>query len=101
MTPKSPRKRLTACATLAILLLLLPLTGCVTSSPPAPASLSQNLLTAPPILHLPKGQPVQTLEGQYVPARDEVWHSDARFRLVEQQLLDATTALNVLRSQKQ
>jgi hypothetical protein len=47
----------------------------------------------PPTLELKAGQPVQTRQGIYVPTKDETWHSDARFRAVEQDALNATAAL--------
>lgn len=85
-------------ATWGILLLSSLLTGCVTSKPAAPASLSQSLLYSPPVLRLPAGKPVQTVDGIYTPMTDEIWHSDARFRTEEQQVIDATTALNELKN---
>jgi hypothetical protein len=45
------------------------------------------------MLRLPAGQPVQTKDGPYRPAKDEVWHSDARYRQLEQENLDLTAAL--------
>jgi hypothetical protein len=32
------------------------------------------------------GTPVQTKEGVYTPATDEVWHSDKRYRELERKL---------------
>lgn len=52
------------------------------------SSVASSLLYQPPVLRLSKGQTVQTRDGQYVPQVDEVWHSDARFRQLEQENLD-------------
>jgi len=94
------RARWIVCAVLACLLTLWLLTGCETASPAGPGSLSQSLLYQPPVLRLPAQQPVQTLDGVYRPQTQEVWHSDARFRQLEQQLVDATTALTELQNRK-
>jgi hypothetical protein len=91
----------TVCAISATMLLSVLLTGCVTKPLADSESLSQSRLYSPSVLRLPAGQPVQTLDGLYTPTGNEVWHSDARFRIEEQQLLDAVTALNQLRNQKQ
>jgi hypothetical protein len=40
----------------------------------------------PSTLKLQKDQPIQTEEGIYTPQKNEVWHSDARFRKLERQL---------------
>lgn len=82
------------CVILATLLLLWLLTGCASVSREASASLANSMLYQPPVLRLEKGQQVQTKDGLYRPQADEVWHSDARFRTVEQQLIDAAAALN-------
>ena len=37
----------------------------------------------PPTLHLKAGQPIKTVEGVYTPQTDELWHSDARYRILE------------------
>lgn len=41
----------------------------------------------PTILSLEKGKPITTKEGIYTPQTDEVWHSDARYRKLERDLL--------------
>jgi len=41
----------------------------------------------PIILSLEKGKPIVTKEGIYTPQTDEVWHSDARYRKLERELL--------------
>lgn len=82
----------------AILSLSLLQTGCRLVSSDAPGSPSPVLLTQPPVLRLPAGRPVQTLDGTYTPAAAEVWHSDARMRQANQQASDAATALAELKA---
>lgn len=81
------------CAILATLLLLWLPTGCSSASHEEAASLAASMLYQPPVLRLAAGELVQTKDGQYRPQRDEVWHSDARYRTLEQQLIDAVAAL--------
>lgn len=94
--PKSltrQRKGSALFATLAILLVSCLLTACVsTSSAPQQSSVASSLLYQPPVLRLEAGKPVQTKDGVYSPQNDEVWHSDARFRLLEQNVIDLTEA---------
>jgi len=45
--------------------------------------------SAPP----PSGQPVETRDGTYTPQSDELWHSDARYRQIEAEVINATAAL--------
>jgi hypothetical protein len=40
----------------------------------------------PSILSLEKGKSIITKDGIYTPQTDEVWHSDARFKKLENQL---------------
>lgn len=87
------KKRSSVFVLLAILLLSFLLIGCVSASREEAASLAASQLYQPPILRLKAGQVVQTKDGQYRPQIDEVWHSDARFRTLEQQLIDAAAAL--------
>jgi hypothetical protein len=95
------KRSATGCASVAILLLSLPLTACNSVSsgaaesqlPPRPLILSQ-----PPVLRLPAGKPVETADGLYTPATAETWHSDARMRAAEQAASDAATALQIERS---
>ena len=87
------KKRSNACATLALLSALLLLTSCVTASHEESASLTAATLYQSPILRLPKGKPVQTVDGIYTPQIDERWHSDARFRLLEQENINLAAAL--------
>lgn len=82
------------CALLGILTASLLLTACSTvSSGSKPSPSPVLILSQPPVLRLQAGQPVQTKDGSYTPATDEVWHSDARFRHAEQQASDAAAAL--------
>lgn len=97
--PDRLKLKLWCCVMLGILILSLVQTGCATKPPVVSASLSQSLLVNPPVLRLLAGQTVQTLDGPYQVQQNEIWHSDGRFRVEEQQLLDATTALNELKNQ--
>lgn len=90
MTSSTTWQRWTACALLAILAASSSLTGCATASPPPRESPS---LYQPPVLRLPQGRPVETQDGVYTPPAPEVWHSDARYRHLEQQLEAALIAL--------
>lgn len=87
------KKSFTACAAWGILPALLLLTGCTSGSSAASASLAASMLYQPPVLRLPAGQPVQTRDGIHKPQVDEVWHSDARYRTLEQENLDLAAAL--------
>lgn len=66
------------------------LTSCasVSSAPKASPSLYQ-----PRVLRLAAGQEVQTKDGTHRPQADEVWHSDAAFRQLEQEVINLTAAL--------
>lgn len=88
------RMLLIVCAILVILPVNLLLTGCAhESSVPAQSSVASSMLYQPPVLRLPANQMVQTKDGKYVPQRDEIWHSDARFRQLEQENVDLAAAL--------
>jgi hypothetical protein len=80
---------------LCVALLCLPisclLTGCNSASSASAAS--SRLLYQPPILALPAGQPIPTLQGIYRPQVDEVWHSPARFEAIEQANQNLAAAL--------
>lgn len=41
----------------------------------------------PPILSLEKGKTISVKGGIYTPQTDEVWHSDARYRELERDIL--------------
>lgn len=94
---RSSRTRSRHSAIAAILLLSSGLTGCAHVSRDAAAS---RQLYQPTVLRLPAGRPVTTLDGQHTPQVDEVWHSDARFRAVERQVIDTTAALAAERSRR-
>lgn len=79
----------------AILILSVGLTSCV-NEPSAPKELSQ--LYQPPVLRLAAGTVLTTLDGQYKAEANEVWHSDARFRTLEQENINLTAALAQLRA---
>lgn len=79
----------------ALLLLSCVLTGC--AGVPSRSAASSPLYQ-PPVLRLPAGQPVQTTDGVHTPAADETWHSDARFRALEQENLNLLRANTDLRS---
>lgn len=85
------------CGLAAILTLSASLTSCASASsgPKALPSLYQ-----PPVLRLPAGQPVPTKDGPYLPPADEVWHSDARYRQLEQENLNLVAALAQERARK-
>lgn len=77
-----------------LLLPLLLLTGCGHALPvPDQSSVASSMLYQPPILRLQAGQEIQTRDGKYRPQVDEVWHSDARYRQLEQENIDLAAAL--------
>jgi hypothetical protein len=49
-------------------------------------------LYQPATLLLKGGQRVETVEGVYTPQVDEVWHADARFKLLEAEAVRAAQA---------
>jgi hypothetical protein len=51
------------------------------------------MLYQPPVLAIPAGQPIQTLQGTYLPQVNEVWHSPARFEALEQSNQNLAAAL--------
>jgi hypothetical protein len=84
---KSPWKFSAALAILAPASLLI---GCASASSARKASLN---LYQPPVLRLEQGQVIATKDGLHTPQMDEVWHSDARFRELENELVNAAAAL--------
>jgi hypothetical protein len=86
--------RSTCCVLLVILLASVTQTGC---SHVSPASAAMRRLYQPPVLRLPLGQPVQTLDGLYCPQTPEIWHSDARYVELEARYIDTLAALAVRR----
>lgn len=85
MKTKSP-----ACVSLALALITLSLTGCLSGSS-APKASPQ--IYQPRVLLLKAGQPVQTREGLYLPQLDETWHSAAAYELLENQVINTAAAL--------
>lgn len=88
------RTRSIACAIAVMLLPLSAPPGCASASSRDKASMR---VYQSPVLRLAAGQPVQTRDGVYVPQVDETWHSDADFRELEHELLDAVAAYQQLR----
>lgn len=68
---------LMTCAMMAVTLLLLLLTGC------AQESVVNRRIWQPSTLRPTAGQTIQTPDGYYITGDDEVWHSDIRFRDIE------------------
>ena len=64
--------------------ILLPLTSCETLSSKKKPLLN---IYQPRILQLKQGIKVETKDGIYTPQVDEVWHSDASFREIENKLI--------------
>lgn len=89
-TPRASSKASRLCAIGATLLLSTLLTSCasVSSVPKASPQIYQ-----PPVLRIYAGQEIHTRDGRYLPQQDEVWHSDARFRQLEQENINLTAAL--------
>lgn len=71
-------------AIMATAILLMPLTSCG----PNWRGKNQKLnIYQPSTLRLKKQHPIETIDGVYTPQLDEVWHSDARFRKLEREIL--------------
>jgi len=66
--------------TLATLLTVLALTGCVTDSSPKKPILN---IYQTPVLRIEAGAQVMTKDGLYTAQEDELWHSDYRMRQLE------------------
>jgi hypothetical protein len=79
-----------ASVTLALLLPMIVLTGCVSATRDVAAT---QRLYQPSILRLNPGQEIQTQDGLYRPQTPEVWHSDNRYRQLERAYLDQLSAL--------
>ena len=79
-----------AFALLVAVLVACALISCASESSAPRVSLQ---IYQPPVLLLRAGQEIQTVEGRYIPQRDEVWHSDARFRQLEQENINLAAAL--------
>jgi len=95
MTSTTTPLKSTAFALMLALFLSGGLIGCATVSSQPTASLS---LYQPPVLRLPAGTQVPTLDGIHTAQAPEVWHSDARFRHLEAQVGALTLALAQERS---
>lgn len=71
------------CAMMAATLLPLLLTGC------AQESAANRRIYQPSTLRPTAGQQIQTPDGYYITGEDEVWHSDIRFRDLENAYLNS------------
>lgn len=71
-------------AVLATAILLTVQTSCVNNSKTKKPNYN---IYQPSTLRLQKDQPIQTVDGIYTPQTDEVWHSDKRYRVLEQEIL--------------
>ena len=59
-----------------VLMSALVLSGCASNSPTPESNMT---LYSPSVLHLKQGQKIQTLNGEYTPQVDEIWHSHAGY----------------------
>jgi hypothetical protein len=91
MNATTSKTKSALCVALLVLPISCSLTGCNSASSASAAS--SRMLYQPPILALPAGQPVQTLQGIYRPQVDEVWHSPARFNALEESNQNLAAAL--------
>ena len=91
------KTRLIVFAIPALLLMHFALIGCALVSRDESAS---RQLYQPPVLRLSQAQPVPTQDGLYRPPTAEVWHSDARYRAMEAQVIDLTAALATERARR-
>ena len=80
---KTSLQKLKNCGMLATVLLPMLLTSCVPNSNEKERNLR---IYQPSTLRLQKNQQIQTLDGLYTPQVDEVWHSDLRYRKLENEL---------------
>ena len=76
-------KKLKNLGFMGIAIALTGLPSCATTSPPNVGNLN---IYQPSTLRLEKGKTIQTLDGLYMPQKDEIWHSDARFRKLEREI---------------
>lgn len=76
-------RKLKSCGITVTVLLPMLLTSCVWNLKGREKNLR---IYQPSTLRLEKNQKVQTLDGYYVPQVDEVWHSDLRYRKLENEL---------------
>ena len=99
--PTSPASRQASrvCAIVGILLLSFLLTSCASdSAEPKESPATSMQLYQPPVLRLYQGEVIRTRDGRYIPQVDEVWHSDARYRALERELINSNAALAQERS---
>ncbi len=90
MKSKTLKTTLMRCVIVGLLLTSRMLTGCASASR---ADVVSRQLYQAPVLRLQAGQPVETRDGTYTPQSDELWHSDARYRQIEAEVINATAAL--------
>ena len=69
----------------ALLLILMSLTGCFHVSLPKKPTLN---LYQTPVLRIEAGTMVDTKDGIYTAQQDEIWHSDYRYRQLELKIID-------------
>lgn len=93
--PATSRAQSLICAIVATTALLGLLTSCASALSAPKVSLS---LYQPRVLQLAAGREVPTKAGIYRPQADEVWHSDAAFRQLEQENINLASALAQLRA---
>jgi len=76
-------KKLKSLGTVGAAMTLIALTSCGSGSLPSGSNLN---IYQPSTLRLKKNSPIQTKDGIYTPQKDEVWHSDARYRSLEREV---------------
>jgi hypothetical protein len=76
-------KKLKSLGTVGAAMMLIVLTSCGSGSLPSGSNLN---IYQPSTLRLKKNSPIQTKDGIYTPQKDEVWHSDARYRKLEREV---------------
>lgn len=81
---KKSSQKLKSFAVMATAILLMPLTSCEQNLHGKNQKLN---IYQPSTLRLKKDLPIETVDGIYKPQLDEVWHSDARFRKLEREIL--------------
>ncbi len=91
MTSTAPKTKSRAFALLAMTLLSVALTSCVSDSN-APKAMPLSIYQ-PRSLQLKAGVTISTKGGNYTPQTDETWHSAAAFNEVEQENINLSSAL--------
>lgn len=69
------------------------------ASPPLSLAIAPQLYQ-PRVLRLRAQQEIATLDGVHRPKTDEVWHSDAAYRQLEQENINLAAALAQLRARE-